>query len=309
MLPGEIPRRRSGCLRRVLNLLLFLLLVSAVAGYIVYTWLYIYPVLRPVQRSICCETPADWGFEYQDVTLKSTDSVTLYGWYIPSQNGAAIILLHGYWGYRRDMASHAKYLAEAGYGVLIYDMRGHGESIAEWRSRGWQDVTDVGAAIEFLQQNGVEQIGILGLSIGGQVAIRAAAEYPEILAMVADGAWAVTAEDLKTDNSLTSNLKLLNNSVRDYVTALWLKMQIPESVLEEIPEIAPRPVLLIAGTKDESERARIRQFYNTASQPKTLWEVPEAGHGGVYNSRPEEYQEQVLTFFNTALLKTPDNLN
>ncbi len=57
----------------------------------------------------------------------SSDGVTLSGWYIRLQNSAAVILLHGYNANRMDTLNHAELLAHHGYGVLMYDLRGHGE--------------------------------------------------------------------------------------------------------------------------------------------------------------------------------------
>ncbi|MCA9980998.1 MAG: hypothetical protein KDD89_09195, partial [Anaerolineales bacterium] len=39
--------------------------------------------------------PEDLGFAYQDITFPSTDGLHLSGWYVPSQNGAHIVLTHG----------------------------------------------------------------------------------------------------------------------------------------------------------------------------------------------------------------------
>ncbi|HLA43691.1 MAG TPA: alpha/beta fold hydrolase, partial [Aggregatilineales bacterium] len=145
-------------------------------------------IYAPAHSKIGDETPSDWGFTYEDVSFVSEDNLTLRGWYIPSQNSAAIILLHGYGGNRRAMKFMAQALAGTGYGVLMYDMRGHGESDGNSRSFGWKDVPDVLAAVDFLQkQPDVEKIGILGHSVGAQVTVRAAAQTDEIEAVIMDG--------------------------------------------------------------------------------------------------------------------------
>ena len=53
-------------------------------------------------------TPRDDGFAYEDLTLKTVDGFDLKGWYLPTHNGAAIILLHGYGGNRLEMLNRAR---------------------------------------------------------------------------------------------------------------------------------------------------------------------------------------------------------
>ena len=72
-------------------------------------------------------TPADVGLTYRSVEFPATDGVMLSGWYVPSRNNAAVALLHGAGSTRSNVLDHAVVLARHGYGVLLYDARGHGE--------------------------------------------------------------------------------------------------------------------------------------------------------------------------------------
>lgn len=65
---------------------------------------------------------------YRDVTFTSTDGLTLSGWYRPSRNGAAVVVLPGAGGIRNGTLRHARLLTSHGYGVLVYDARGTGRS-------------------------------------------------------------------------------------------------------------------------------------------------------------------------------------
>lgn len=73
----------------------------------------------------------------EDVTLTTTDGVDLAAWYAPSQNGAAIILLHGAGQSREMLRGPAAMLAAHGYGVLAFDQRGHGASDGPTNRFGW----------------------------------------------------------------------------------------------------------------------------------------------------------------------------
>ena len=83
------------------------------------------------------ETPADRGLSFEAVEFPAADGVGLSGWYVPSHNGAAVVLLPGSGSTRSAVLDHAVVLAGGGYGVLLFDARGHGESgAAPWTSAG-----------------------------------------------------------------------------------------------------------------------------------------------------------------------------
>jgi hypothetical protein len=123
-------------------------------------------------------TPADRGLAYQDVSLISSHGVRLSAWYIPSRNGAAIVALHGSGSTRTPALDQAAVVARHGYGVMLLDARGHGRSDGTAMDFDWWGDRDIGAATRWLQscpdvREG--RIGALGMSIGGEEAIGAAA--------------------------------------------------------------------------------------------------------------------------------------
>jgi dipeptidyl aminopeptidase/acylaminoacyl peptidase len=171
-------------------------IVMFYTGYIV---LWVKAETRPASMSPCCIIPSDLGFDYEDVSFTTADGVALSGWYIPSQNGAAVIMLHGDGANRAQMLPRAELLARHGYGVLLYDLRAHGKSAGDVRALGWLDADDVPAALVFLQSRDdvdPERIGILGFSLGGQIALRAAAAMDDIKAVVGEEPGFVTLRDV-----------------------------------------------------------------------------------------------------------------
>ena len=86
---------------------------------------------HPKRLAVCCVTPADRGMVYEEVAFTTRDGLTLRGWYIPSQNRAAVMLLHSLASNRIGMLDVAAVLARYGYGVLLFDLRAHGESEGE----------------------------------------------------------------------------------------------------------------------------------------------------------------------------------
>jgi uncharacterized protein len=83
------------------------------------------------------------------VELVTSDGLRLSGWTIPSRNGAAVILQHGYGGNSGQMLPVALMLTRHGYGVLLFDFRGHGASEGDFVSFGLNEVRDTEAAITY----------------------------------------------------------------------------------------------------------------------------------------------------------------
>ncbi|MGD2145362.1 MAG: alpha/beta fold hydrolase [Anaerolineae bacterium] len=299
------PRKRHW--RYWLNLLVVALVWAVVLLYLGYVGIWVRWAARPARHGLCCITPADLGWGYEEVTLKAADSVTLFGWYIPSQNGAAVILLHGYGANRVQMAKRAGLLAAHGYGALLYDQRASGESEGETRSFGWADVEDVPAVLEFLverEEVDPERVGALGFSLGGQIALRAAAELDGLRAVVAEEPGFSTPEDLPWVTTPEERWVALTYRLGFKGLELWTGVRNPSGVVESLPGIAPRPVLFIAaGAAQDPGHQSVRYFYDMASEPKEWWYVPEAGHGEVPDVRGKEYEERIVGFFESTLLR------
>ncbi|NDJ62669.1 MAG: alpha/beta fold hydrolase [Chloroflexi bacterium] len=260
--------------------------------------------------------PADHGLDQaQHVSFTTEGDLTLRGWYVPPQNGAVIALLHGAGGNRTSMSFQAQVLAEAGFGVLAYDLRGHGESEGE-RASGWLDAPDLSAAVDLLltyEAVDPERLGALGVSLGGFVALNAAAEDPRIGAVVSDGTGAMVSDPIFQPNDLNESLMLFSNRTLDLLIRLRTGVTPEEPTSAVLPRIAPRPVLFIAGGAtsasigdyEERYHRALMQMPEIADAPHELWVVEEAGHAGGASARPDEYAERIVAFFTEALLDEP----
>ena len=241
------------------------------------------------------------GFE--EVNLKTADGDTLAAWYREPENGAAIILLHGAGGSRENMKGHAEMLAENGYGVLSVDLRGHGESEGRTNRVGWQGTADVEAAVEFLRErDGVERIGAIGSSMGGEVLLGASAECPEIEAMVADGATRRSTEELL---ALPSERPLVRNFTARVMYAgvrVLAARRPPAPLLEEMRRSESTSFLLIAAGENDLEVRFNELFADGLGGRASLWIVPGVGHTKAYSEHPEEYRRRILGFLDEHLL-------
>ena len=135
---------------------------------------------------------------YRAVTFQAADGLELAGWYRPSRNGAAVVVVHGGSSDRKGSVAHARMLARRGYGVLLYDARGRGESEGSENNYGWDWPKDVAGALAFLKARDdvdPERIGALGLSTGADVLLEVTAQRDDVAALVADGAAAGSFQD------------------------------------------------------------------------------------------------------------------
>ena len=244
------------------------------------------------------------GTAYEDVSFKTSDGLELKGWYVPSKNGAAVISFPGRKGSQRP----ARLLARHGYGVLLFDRRGEGESEGEPNAFGWGGDTDVKAAIDFLQTRpdvDPDRIGGIGLSVGGEMMLEAASETDELKAVISEGAGARSysdSMDQDTGDPVNTVLTAAATAVRVGALTVFTNRSPAANLKDVVERIAPRPILLIAAPNSGAGEELNRGFYAAAGQPKALWEIPEAEHMGAIDERPAEYERRVVGFFDETLL-------
>jgi uncharacterized protein len=240
-----------------------------------------------------------------DVTFLARDGVRLVGWYVPGQNDAAVILLHGSHVTRDSTVQHLRVLAQAGYAVLAYDARGHGQSDGQTSTFGWIEDNDIAGAVNFLRhQPGVNpgRIAALGLSMGAMDALRASANGVPLGAVIADGAGATTFGDmaLTIGQGYMAPLALSANWLSMRATELISGLTEPPS-LESIVGNIRVPVLLIASNNIWGELADDQVYRDRIGKTATLWYVPDAGHTEALNMHPQDYTVRVTTFLKAAL--------
>lgn len=288
--------------QRIIRLGIFAL-ISTLAGYLflnfVLAGIFVYVLTHP----ICNHHPQPpAGYHPVEKWLQTEDGLSIKVWYYPTRNGAAILALGGMSGSLGDNLPPIDFLLADGYGVLQIDSR----SCANPRASvtlGGDEVYDAIAGLDFLKSlQEVEEVGVYGFSMGGATVIRTAAQHPEIRAVVAEGNYANLGELLTNTNPSSSwpNRFFTTSiaSIYELITGIdpWTI-----SPIDALPEISPRPVFLIFG-EGEIQGGRAQDQFATAGDHKTLWIVPQGGHGSNHIVAREEYEERVLSFYNDTLL-------
>jgi uncharacterized protein len=244
---------------------------------------------------------ADLGARYENVEFTTSDGLHLRGWYIPSRNGAAVISFPG----RADSQKRAKMLARHGYGVLLFDRRGEGESDGDPNILGWHGERDIHAAVTYLQSRAdvdPDRIGGIGLSVGGEMMIEAAAESADLKAIVSEGGSTRSIRD-EFANPGTEWPRAYFTSMLTASTALMTDNLPPADLLSLVPKISGAVFFVYGENGQPEERPANTAFYAAAQGSKELWEVPESTHMNGIDAQPQQYERRIVSFFDRTLLR------
>jgi hypothetical protein len=240
------------------------------------------------------------GAAHQDVSFSTADGLLLEGWYVPSTNGATVIVFPG----RKGPQKPAKLLVSHGYGVLLFDRRGEGESEGDPNAFGWAGTHDVEAAIAYLRSRPEvdgDRIGGLGISVGGEVMLQTAAEGAALKAVVSEGAGIRSVREAVELTGVDRWTATALFAVSTVSTAVFASDLPPPGLTDLSAEIST-PVFLIHATPGEGGEILSQDYYDAASGPKELWAAP-GGHTGAIDAAPGEYERRVVAFFDDNLLE------
>ena len=268
-------------------------------------------ILTTPRRTLGGRTPAAFNLAYDDVRFPArADGVQIAGWFIPQPAGhQAIVLAHGKDSSRTDeFQGHFVDLAAAlhahGFAVLMIDLRGHGGSGAAHISFGLLERRDIEGAVDWLKSRGFAPggIGVLGVSMGAASSIGAAAEDPDIGALVADCSYAAIDPIIQEQWRSASGLPDFFLPSTLLIGQLMFGYDISTAnPVEEIGHIAPRPLLIIHGAADRFIPVANAEQLKAAAPTAGLWEVAGAQHASSYLANPQAYAEKVGEFFEKSL--------
>ncbi len=283
-----------------------------------------------VPRQELLKNPGDYGMKYQTIQFLSSDGINLKGWWVPNKSSkSTIIVIHGYGANRAgwsgkdkqgrdeyiDWIAGAAPLYEAGFSLLFYDSRACGESGGDTVTFGYLEENDLKGAIKWVlkerdeaSEDPIKQIGILGFSMGGNIALRGGKTLKKM----------VQSNDIRSGAIVavgpTIYATMLEKSFR-----YWAKMAVPSIVIpmfkksislvlgfdvvreidptRYVSEISPIPVMYIQAEKDEiGDLSDVEAMFRVTGEPKELIIVPNAKRFDHYKF-PAENPGRVIDFF------------
>lgn len=283
------------------------LVVLAALVLLGFTWLEAWTLTHP-RRKPLTRTPADLGIAFEDARFSTEDGILLSGWFIPPRNGHTLIACHGILDNREQFLEQAAALARRGYGFLLYDARAHGTSGGSYCTYGHNEIKDVAAAISYLAARpevDTRHLGIMGNSLGGITAIRAAARMPQLRVVMTESTFADFARDIGKAFTRFTRLPAfpfapLTIFWGERITHIDLNVIRP---VQDIAAIAPRPILLISDLLDAivDEPFDGESLYANAGDPKELWQLPDCQHVQCYSTHPDAYLSRVGAFLDKWL--------
>lgn len=289
-------------------ILIFLLIASTAVLWMTRSEAYNLITAPIGTRNLPEETPANYDLPFENVVVTSSDGLKLVGWFIPAQNGAVIILQHGYKSTREELLNEAEMLYRHGYGTLLTTVRAHDHSDGEMITFGMREVQDMEAWYQYLSTRDdidPNKIGMLGNSFGGTLVIQYAAQNENIQAIVANCAFSSLSDTVSTSVTHFTDLHAFPFAP---LIVYWAERETGYKLEDVdatkwIAQISPRPVFLMQGGADTVISAESGQrLYDAAGEPKLLWFEPELGHVAFDTELADEFERRVMKFFDRYLL-------
>jgi pimeloyl-ACP methyl ester carboxylesterase len=240
--------------------------------------------------------------DFREVAFPGGDGLTMAGRFAAARNRATIILAHGLGTSGDNLIVLAQLLVRYGYGVLLLDLRAHGKSQGDTSTYGLKEGEDIACAVKYLlgrlDVHG-EKIGAYGISLGAQAVLRGALKTGDLRALVLEGLGpSLLSDHGGRPKSLVRWLNLPFNWL-NYLVYQFMIGGKDRGVLEVISEVAPRPIFFIASGERDIYFSRL--FHQAAREPKEIWELPGARHGGALVQDPNAYMDRVVGFLDRSL--------
>lgn len=248
--------------------------------------------------------PAAHNLPYEDIAFPSAEyNRPTPAYFIPGTNGATVIVLPTGSAGRGDRMDEIAVYHAGGYSVLTFSSRacvgGANNSL------GYLEAIQVGDALAYLRSRpevDINRLAAHGFSAGGAAVIMAAAQYPDLRAVVAQGGYHDFHDEISVNSAYLGALAPLFRFGAETVYRSQIGYDIGVlSPIAAIGRIAPRPILLVYGTHEPGLRGARLQLAEAGANAQ-LWEVPGAGHGNyIAAAGHDAYAARVLGFMDAAM--------
>ena len=304
---------------------LILIITCLIVLYLISAYVFARLITRSHRQKIG-HTPAEYGMPYEDVTFLSEDGLKIKGWFIPGKSNKTVIITHPFpfnrHGFLRknqgwlylfrtdvDFLTTAQALNKAGYHVLMFDFRNHGESSAGMTGIGLNEALDVAGAVAYVNERFKSQdhrTGFVSFCMGANAALIAVSKMQPsaeriacLVAVQPISALVFIRSYLKSTFSKVSwiLIPVVDRFVR-WMGGYALEQMTPQEACQAITI----PTMFIQGKYDSwTELSDIQSFYDAVKGEKQLlWIEEKIPRFEVYN-RIGNDPETVLTFLEKHL--------
>jgi pimeloyl-ACP methyl ester carboxylesterase len=278
----------------IIILLAALLAAAVLATSYIFSGIVIHSRRQPIVR-----TPQEYGMAFENVEFKSTDGLTIKGWFIPAPSGQTerVILLthpmpmnrHGFLAKNQgfppmfktdvDLLKTMHALHQAGYPVLAFDLRNHGESDGGITGNGLSEYQDVLGAVRYINSRSdlaVQQIGFVCFCMGAASTMTALSKGKDQI---------TNARFLVAIQPITAGLFFRCYMKNVYTPLSLLMIPIVDKIAQwrggyTFEDMSPGrfardieiPTMYVQAKEDPwTELSDIQGFYDATPGPKELW--------------------------------------
>ena len=270
--------------------------------------------LTEIDRKPLEDNPSNHGLQYENVEFYPPDvDVTLRGWLMLGNSlSKPLIFVHGHNSNREeygDFLNIAAKLVGRGYSVLLFDLRGHGNSDGDRVSYGYFEQNDLRGAVDFLEGRGIAPngVGVLGFSMGAGTAILGAAGEPRIRALVADSTYAKASDlfvsEIEGQTPVPSWIAPILVPGGQFLAKLLFDIDVGGLAPEKAVGRLPYPILVIHGELDSRVPVGHGIRVHSAAHPDSdIWIPSGIEHTDAYPTLPKEYIQKVTEYLDRMLI-------
>lgn len=226
-------------------------------------------------------TPKDVGLQYEEVTFRAEDEISLHGWFVSGDtSNPTILYFHGNAGNISGRMETIQLLHKIGLNIFIFDYRGYGKSGGHPSERG--TYRDAKAAWNYLliEREILEtNIVVMGRSLGGSIAAWLAARETPAASII--------------ESSFTSAAEL-GADLYPWLPVRWM-IKYDYNTLGNVKKITS-PVFMAHSTDDQIiPFHHSQELFEAANQPKKFLEL-KGSHGSGFWETGIKYRNGLKEF-------------
>ncbi|MGD6817121.1 alpha/beta hydrolase [Metabacillus sp. 84] len=248
--------------------------------------------------------PENFGIRTEEIHFKSSDGLTLKGWWMPVENSRkTVIFSHAYGLNRYNMPfpifDLVKVFQSQGYNVLMYDFRNAGESDGNETTIALKEQLDLNGAIDFVKHvKEMDHIVLIGWSMGASTSLLTGCMHSDVKGIIADSPFASLDTYVMDSFEYWTKLPRFIGRVSSYVTKLNFLGFKPHLVkpIEVVREAKDKKIMIIHAKNDPAISCTESEKMKQANDSLELWQPEMGGHIEAYRLNKPEYEQRIVSF-------------